>query len=98
MAILKKALKVYEINQTTFFYFSKTFDTSVSFKWHENIRKQHMLQINQRKIDSIQEVKFWIEEVIFWHETQTYAETGHMRPHVRWRRNRSISLNSRDKC
>ena len=30
--------------------------------------------------DSIQEVEFWIEGVIFWKDTHIFAETGH--PHL----------------
>ena len=47
--------------------------------------------------DSIQEVKFRFEGVMFWLDTRSCAETGRPWSHVRWRRNKSFSLNSRDK-
>ena len=46
--------------------------------------------------DAIQEVKFQLEDVIFWEDMQICAEKGQPRPQVTWRR-KYISLNSTDK-
>ena len=61
---------------------------------HDTCNHTYLGKIGTQK-DSIQEMKFWIEGVIFWQDPRiVWSQCP--QPHFKWTRNRSISLNPKD--